>query len=367
MQKEREGNYDLLRIVCAVAVITIHVSGVWLDAVTDEGVFGNLYLNGIMMSCLYHVLSYFAVPCFIMLSGAFALADERNQEYIYFYKKTFKNVGVPTLVFSSFYFLYSYLGVIIKLYGGGGELSELLFPIIEFVKGRPYYHMWYLYTMIGVYMFVPILISLKKQLGEKCFSKLSWVFIVWACLSYWTSTHKLYWDMGFSFLYVGYLMVGYELRRMFYSKKNNGRGFLLIVLGVIVEIIISMLRYVQAMSGVADNELEYKLVASLSPLVVVASVLIFAGFSSIEIRKDFGKLPELTFMVYLFHPFYWTILSKVICTFGFTWDNRVLIPVCVFLLFLVSILSGQIYLKLWKWIEKKRNISDKLCCLFKLT
>ncbi len=119
MQRDRERNYDLLRIVCTVAVITIHVSGVWLDAATDKEIFGDLYLNGIMTSCFYHVLSRFAVPCFIMLSGAFVLADERNQEYQYFYKKTFKNIGIPTLVFSIFYFLCSYLGVIVKLYGGG--------------------------------------------------------------------------------------------------------------------------------------------------------------------------------------------------------------------------------------------------------
>ncbi len=215
--------------------------------------------------------------------------------------------------------------------------------------------MVFVYDDRGLYVRSNIGFSQKSNRG-KSFSKVSWVFIVWASLSYWTSTHKLYWDIGLSVLYMAYLMVGYEVRRRFYGKKNNARGVLLIVFGVLAEIIISMLRYVQAMKGVSDNELEYKLVMPLCPLVVVASVLIFAGFSSIEIKRNFGRLPELTFMVYLFHPVYWTILSKVICTIGFTWDSRVLIPICVFILFLVSILSGHIYLKLWKWIEKKWNI-----------
>ena len=55
--------------------------------------------------------------------------------------------------------------------GGGLKLAEILIPIIEFVKGRPYYHMWYLYMMIGVYMFVPILVFLKNQIGEKVLVK----------------------------------------------------------------------------------------------------------------------------------------------------------------------------------------------------
>ena len=35
----REYNYDLLRIVCTIAVITIHVSAIYHDSLTDAGVY----------------------------------------------------------------------------------------------------------------------------------------------------------------------------------------------------------------------------------------------------------------------------------------------------------------------------------------
>lgn len=185
MGKTRESNYDLLRIISAIAVIAIHVSGTWIGAVTNEKIFGQFYHNGILATCFYHVLSRFAVPCFIMLSGAFILADERNADYKKFYRKTFINVGIPTLLFSLYYFLYSFLKAVMAVWIKGREITYLLQPIKNWIKGAPYYHMWYLYMMIGVYLLVPLILLFKKQVGEKIFSRVTWIFLVCASMGYW--------------------------------------------------------------------------------------------------------------------------------------------------------------------------------------
>lgn len=78
MNKKREENYDLLRIVSAIAVIMIHVSAGYKTAITSDAVFGQLYERHQIEILLYNTLSRFAVPCFVMLAGAFALADDRN-------------------------------------------------------------------------------------------------------------------------------------------------------------------------------------------------------------------------------------------------------------------------------------------------
>lgn len=38
MRKERESNYDLLRIVSTVAVITIHVSGFYVNSIINSAI-----------------------------------------------------------------------------------------------------------------------------------------------------------------------------------------------------------------------------------------------------------------------------------------------------------------------------------------
>lgn len=43
MSREREGNYDLLRIISTIMVISIHVSGLYVSAFTSPNLFGDVY------------------------------------------------------------------------------------------------------------------------------------------------------------------------------------------------------------------------------------------------------------------------------------------------------------------------------------
>lgn len=37
---QRENNFDLLRIICAIAIVAIHVSGVYLEALGSNEILG---------------------------------------------------------------------------------------------------------------------------------------------------------------------------------------------------------------------------------------------------------------------------------------------------------------------------------------
>ena len=74
----RESNFDLLRILCAFAVIAIHVSGQFVGAMTSDLSYARVEFESILNSTLWNVLSRFAVPCFVMLSGAFILSNNKK-------------------------------------------------------------------------------------------------------------------------------------------------------------------------------------------------------------------------------------------------------------------------------------------------
>lgn len=362
MNQPREGNYDLLRIVSAIAVIVIHVSSVYAGAITDSEVFGDYYLSHLLTTCTYNVLSRFAVPCFIMLSGAFILADERNADFRFFYQKTFRNVGIPTLIFSFLYFIYFTLIKIMKIVIKDSDINEVLWPLKSWIKGEPCYHMWYLYMMIGVYLLVPVILALKKQIGEQRFEKAAWIFLALASIGYWTSDHLLKWDIGFSFYFCGYLMIGYVLRKKAASKKNNFRAISLIAAGFFTEIGIICPRYLQALSRISDEELKYSIIGPLAPQIAAASVLIFAGFSRLSVRRDLGRLSSCMFLVYLFHAGIWDILKKVVLKqIALSSDNRIVIPSFIIIIFFLSLLASVIYQAVWNWIDRKWLVSDKLC------
>ena len=163
MAKIRESNYDLLRIISAFAVIMLHVSG------------GFLAYNGATAptNCsfppmLINHLVRFAVPCFLMLSGAFLLADEKNANYKFFYKKTIRNIGITGAVFFLLYTMYRVAKLVMGVFvlhidSTDTFLASLFFIFKDLLQGRPSGHLWYLSVLIGLYLVVPFVIRLNAD------------------------------------------------------------------------------------------------------------------------------------------------------------------------------------------------------------
>ncbi len=164
MPKVRESNFDLLRIFSAFAVVMTHVSGFFLQFNEMRVPEGCRFPTMLIVT-----MASFAVPCFFMLSGAFILADERNADYKYFYKKSFKNIGITSAIFCMLYVIYGIArlmaGVFIfKKHGTDYVLPGLISVFKNIVVGNPYYHLWYLFTLVGLYLAVPFVIRLAADL-----------------------------------------------------------------------------------------------------------------------------------------------------------------------------------------------------------
>lgn len=82
--KKREENYELLRILCAVAVISIHVSAKYVLEYNNIEVLKNTNDFELYFANFFGIFGFFSVPCFVMLSGAFSLDNFQNSNYISF-------------------------------------------------------------------------------------------------------------------------------------------------------------------------------------------------------------------------------------------------------------------------------------------
>lgn len=362
--KNRESNYDLLRVISALAVIMIHVTDFYKNAIVDKSIFGSVYTRHIATTMIYVAIPRFAVPCFVMLSGAFILADDRNKDYKYFYRKSFRNVGIPTLVFSLIYFIFSMLLSVMSVRTGASP-KELLIPVKQIFTGEPFYHMWYLSMLFVLYLVTPIIIKVKNDIGEKNFEKAAWIYAPFAVTAMWTSEHLFMWDPGYAAGYLAFFLLGYVLRRKLSGNKNNAKALLLILSGVLIELVLAYFRYKKALKG---EEYVYSPITQRSPFIGAASVLIFAGFSMLDIKADFSKLSSLTFLIYLIHAGVNRVAFLVFREMsGFNADNRIVIPAGVVLVAVVTVILSLIYDKLWKAADKKYAINDKICKLFRFT
>lgn len=100
-------------------------------------------------------------------------------------------------------------------------------------------------------------------------------------------------------------MMGSKLRQWGKSRKNNKIGLLLIAVGFAVNAILAYINYLRGLKGLPVDVIQYYKnpisYMPLAPAEVIASCLIFAGFSMLDIKKDFSKLAGYTFPIYLFH------------------------------------------------------------------
>ena len=110
--------------------------------------------------------------------------------------------------------------------------------------------------------------------------------------------------------------MGYKLRQWGKERKNNRTAFLLILAGFAINAILAYINYLRGLKGLpvdasyyADNPVSY---GPLAPIEVMASCLIFAGFSVMDIKRDFSKLAGYTFLIYLIHAGVWDVVATVI-------------------------------------------------------
>lgn len=124
---------DYLRIIATFGVIVLHSSGYFYGSEM-----GSLEWN---VYNFYNGLSRFAVPIFIMVSGALFLNGNYSIPKIY--KKYIMHIIVTYLLWS---FLYA-----IIFYEGGG-VWEIMKKTIS-----GHYHLWFLRMIVGLYISIPIL------------------------------------------------------------------------------------------------------------------------------------------------------------------------------------------------------------------
>ena len=235
--------------------------------------------------------------------------------------------------------------------------------------------MWFLFMLLGLYIVTPALLLLEKEFKPSIlYGKLPWVFLAVSTISYWSRPYSFAvgYDVGIQAEFLSFYLVGYAIRRRIKEKgPSNIRGVAFILAGVAVEFLLAGLRYKRMYDGIPfnDQRVPFDLLAfeGLGPFVVVSSVLIFAGFSSLKIGADFSDLSSLSFLVYLFHIGVLDVMmfaSKRLKLFPT--ETATVIPICVAVVFLLSLFAASIYRTIWQKLEGKYNITNKICTLFKL-
>lgn len=149
-------HFYVLRIISSFAVVLIHIS-------IEYYYKRKCYSYDYKISCFYNGISRFAVPIFYMISGALFL--NRDISYKTMYNKYIKRLLLHLIIWS---FIYSISNL---------QLSKINIKNIFLKFIETHYHLWFLLSIIGLYILVPFLREItKKDDLLKMFMILSFIF-----------------------------------------------------------------------------------------------------------------------------------------------------------------------------------------------
>ena len=271
------------------------------------------------------------VPLFVMITGALLLPVRGDASV--FYKKRIPRVLFPFLIWSVLYNLFPWVTGLLGLspqvildffpYAGEDVMRQSLSVAVRYILEIPFnfsilaVHMWYIYLLIGLYLYMPIFSAWVEKASER--AKLGFLLVwgvtlflpyynqfvaqyLWGTCS-WNTFGMLYVFAGFN----GYLLLGH------YVKKGNNwslmKTFTLCILMFAVGYYVTYTGFSTTAANPDATETEMELFFTFcSPNVLLMTLATFLLLQKVVITnqtviKALANMTKCGFGIYMVHYF----------------------------------------------------------------
>lgn len=335
---QRDASLDLVRLVAFLLLVTCHTCDPF-NAAATYGV-GEANPDFTFWGAVWGSFVRPCVPLFVMLTGALLLGREKGcggkvgpdeVGMKHFYQRRIPRVLWPFLIWSCLYYLFPW---VLGLLGFGPESVYVFFPwsetdsqtlatALDRIWRIPFQfsyvscHMWYIYMLIGLYLYLPVFDCwvVRASRREKEYFLLLWAV---ACfLPYltnfgtpysfgtcdWNAYGLFYYFAGFN----GYLLLGHYFRR--YVKLSMGRALAVAVPLFVAGYLVNLYgyRYVLTLDNPTPQQVEL-FWTYCTPNVLAMSFALYLVLSRVEIRNErtirlLANLTRCGFGIYMAHYF----------------------------------------------------------------
>lgn len=290
---------DSLQALAVIAVITVHISTPVVKTMFGENM--NFWWIGHVADSAVR----FAIPVFLMVSGAVLLTQEYKLKD--FYKKQFLRIVLPLLFFMLVYCVFKWVNLPFPKQPHG--LSETLSWAVKlFLAEGISKHFWLVYMLIFLYLVVPIVGEFARKLKPEMIVFLLAAWVVMCLISHNFSVNMYSWSFGsilqklYTYvLYLGYMLLGYYLCNIFYVSRNV-RITAVIVYVFTVLLIVLVVYYTSHINSKPD----LSLYNYLSFSIIIQSAAVFIALkqkevSPIWLKKTIFAISDYSYGIYLVH------------------------------------------------------------------
>jgi transmembrane acyl-transferase len=348
---------DVVRFIAMFTVVCCHCTDPFNFYPGTAPNIGEIKLWG----AIYGSVLRPCVPLFVMITGALLLPVRGDAST--FYKKRIPRVFYPFLIWSVLYNLFPWITGLLGLnpqiildffpYAGEEVMQQSFSVSLEYILMIPFnfsilaVHMWYIYLLIGLYLYLPVFSAWVEKASEraKLMFLLAWgvtlllpyyyQFVsnyLWGTCS-WNSFGMLYAFAGFN----GYLLLGHYLKNLEWSlKKTLAIGIPMFAVGYAVTFL--GFRHITALPEYTDEMLElFFTYCSLNVVMMTIPVFMLAKkvkVNSERMKKALVNLTVCGFGIYMIHYFFTG--PSVVLMRAINMPIGLQIPVAAILAFAVS-------------------------------
>ena len=225
--KEPKGRviyYDILNIAACIAVITLHHNGIV-----------HTYSNTLRwkLALVAEVFAYWAVPIFLMISGATLMNYRKKYDTKTFFIKRFKRAVVPFLCWSCIVLIWKI---------GTDQLALNQYSVKTIIDALLNYKMenvyWFFPLLFSIYLFMPVISYLAEDRYRKCIKYI--ILVMFICQSVMPPILKLVgiqWNSNYGLpihAYLIFVFLGYYLSKTDLTKHQRIMIYLAGICGIVI-------------------------------------------------------------------------------------------------------------------------------------
>lgn len=326
---------DNMRLFAMLGVIFVHVSAKFAS---DLCAHGQPLGIGWHTANLLDAASRFAVPVFLMITGALLLGSDTSLSIRQVFRRRIVRVAVPLLCWTAVYILFLILT---------DPQTDLKSTVVSLFSKPAAVHLWYLYALIALYLLLPFLRLIVRHASRRVLLYGLALWLVFSCL--WRAAAGLFDSLALPDYanpdilggYAGYMLLGWVLANLT-RIPSKAVCLALYAAGVLTTAGATWLMTVRA------GELNAVFYQYFMPNVVLTAGGVFLLFRRVGEDRRTGRhapgwaarIAALSFGVYLCHMLFVELL----------YPRYILLPVSAVLQMLLLSLTVLIVSLLTAWI-----------------
>lgn len=298
---EKKIYIEKIRCIAVLLVVLTHVVAIPIQNWSQE------FDENYMLYSLIYSIGNCGVPLFLMISGSLLLDKNKEISISKVYKKMIPRILVPLLI-------YGFCFAILEMYFDTKSIDVLMIPkaLLRVINRRSWGHLWYLYMLLGIYMFLPELKFIVDNMSDKL---LNYSLMILIILGYAFPTFNAVFGTRISvnaplpLCHITSFLLGHIVLRYEKNKKFEKYVYILGILSMIVVLGTGLFGYKFGKEG-------YHIIARYDDIFIIGMACFIFMFIK---NKDKGKQNKLvsslsvcSFGIYLIHPVIMNVLYKVV-------------------------------------------------------